>query len=73
MAEPTPRELITDWMHHEKFNHKGETKRKFYADLAHAKGVLKLAASDLKLNEETRKWVMGYMAALGLYKKLKYD
>ncbi|CAF4461882.1 unnamed protein product, partial [Rotaria magnacalcarata] len=36
------------------------------ADLAHSKGVLKVAAADSKLNEETRKWVAGYQAAMGV-------
>lgn len=67
MSEHPNRQLISEWMHHEKYNHKGETKRKFYADLAHAKGILKVAAADLKVNEETRKWVLGYFAAMGLY------
>ena len=66
MAEDPTRQLISEWMHVEKYNHKGDAKRKFYADLCHAKGVLKVAASDLKLSDETRKWVTGYFAAMGL-------
>ncbi|CAF3217939.1 unnamed protein product [Rotaria socialis] len=66
MTEPTSRQLISEWIHQEKYNHRGETKRKFYADLAHSKGVLKVAAADSKLNEETRKWVAGYQAAMGV-------
>jgi len=54
-------------LHQEKYSHKGDTKRKFYADLAHAKAVIKVAAADSKVNEETRNWVMGYSAAMGLY------
>ncbi|CAF0758372.1 unnamed protein product [Rotaria sordida] len=64
-TNPT-RQLITEWIHQEKYNHKEETQRKFYANLAHAKGVLKVAAADSKVNEETRKWVSGYLAAMGV-------
>ncbi|CAF3532519.1 unnamed protein product [Rotaria sp. Silwood1] len=64
-TDPT-RQLITEWMHQEKYNHKEENKRKFYANLAHAKGVLKVAGADFKVNEETRKWVSGYLAAMGV-------
>jgi hypothetical protein len=67
MTEQSTRQTISEWLHQEKFNHKGETKRKFYHDLALGKGIIKVAASDLKVTDETRKWVSGYLAALGLY------
>jgi hypothetical protein len=67
MSEQSTRQLISEWLHQEKYNHKGETKRKFYADLCHAKGVIKVAAADLKVTDQTRKWVLGYFAAMGLY------
>ncbi|CAF0802215.1 unnamed protein product [Adineta steineri] len=65
MTEGT-RQLVTEWMHQEKYGHKGETKRKFYADLAHAKGVIKVAAADGKVTDETRNWVTGYLSATGV-------
>ena len=60
------RQLISEWIQQEKYNHKGETKRKFYADLCHAKGVMRVAAAgDFKLSEEARTWILGYFAAMG--------
>jgi hypothetical protein len=67
VAEHSVRQLISEWLHQEKYSHKGDTKRKFYADLAHAKAVIKVAAADSKVNDETRNWVLGYSAAMGLY------
>ncbi|UJR37277.1 hypothetical protein I4U23_029986 [Adineta vaga] len=59
------RQIVSEWLHQEKYNHKGETKRKFYADLCHAKAVIKVAAADTKVTDETRQWVIGYSAAMG--------
>jgi hypothetical protein len=67
MADNSTRQLVTDWIHHELYNHKGETKRKFYADLCHIKGVTKVAAADLKVSEDTKRWVEGYFATTGLF------
>ncbi len=67
MSEESTRQLISEWMQQEKYNHKGETKRKFYADLCHGKAVIKVAAADSKVTDETRKWVSGYLATMGLY------
>ncbi|CAF0967612.1 unnamed protein product [Adineta ricciae] len=59
------RRMISEWLHQVKYNHVGETKRKFYADLCHAKAVIKVAAADSKVSEQTRQWVIGYSAAMG--------
>ncbi len=67
MTDYSARQLINEWFHQEKYNHKGETKRKFYADLGHIKGVIKVAAADLKVTEATKKWVEGYFATMGLF------
>lgn len=67
MSENPTRQLINEWVHQDRYNHKGDITRKFYHDLAHAKGVIKVAAADSKVSEETKKWVYGYIAAMGLY------
>lgn len=67
MSDQSTRQLISEWVHQEKYNHKGESNRKFYANLCHAKGVIKVAAADRNITNETRKWVSGYLAATGLY------
>ncbi len=71
MSEESTRQVISEWMHQEQYNHKGETKRKFYADLCHGKGVIKVAAADSKVTDETRKWVSGYLATMGLYYSIR--
>ena len=64
--KPTDRQLVSQWMHQERYNHQADGKRKFYADLCHAKGVIKVAAADARINEQTRNWIYGYLAAMGL-------
>ena len=59
------RQLVSEWTLQEQYNHKGDTKRKLYADLAHAKAVIKVAAADTKVTDATRNWAMGYVAAMG--------
>lgn len=67
MSDESTRPLITEWLLQEKYNHKGDATRKFYADLCHIKGVIKVAAADFKVTEDTRRWVEGYFGAMGLF------
>lgn len=67
MSETSTRQMISEWLHQEKYNHRGDATRKFYADLCHIKGVIKVAAADFKVTEDTRRYVDGYFAAMGLF------